>query len=113
MIDFGWLQHDANTPAKTKVGTPVYMAPEIIMADQRYDAKVSCPFCCLLTSVLCSAGAVHISFESVNAGKLEPHVMHSKVLGFFVTKKQVLHGLYSTVCTAVIVHVMAEKEDTA
>ncbi len=34
------MQHDINSPAKTGVGTPVYMAPEIIMGGKRYDAKV-------------------------------------------------------------------------
>ena len=64
MFHYGWLQHDANTPAKTKVGTPVYMAPEIIMAGQRYDAKVSyASYSCLLTSMLCLAGAVHTTLK--------------------------------------------------
>ena len=35
------MQHDVNSPAKTVVGTPVYMAPEIILAAKHYDAKVS------------------------------------------------------------------------
>lgn len=34
------LQHDFNSPAKTGVGTPVYMAPEIILGGKHYDAKV-------------------------------------------------------------------------
>jgi serine/threonine protein kinase len=29
-----------NSSAKTGVGTPIYMAPEIIMGGNRYDAKV-------------------------------------------------------------------------
>lgn len=36
------LQHEMNSPAKTGVGTPVYMAPEVILGDNKYDAKVSC-----------------------------------------------------------------------
>ena len=35
------LQHEMNSPAKTGVGTPVYMAPEVILGDNKYDAKVS------------------------------------------------------------------------
>ena len=35
------LQHEANSgTAKTSVGTPIYMAPEIIYGSNRYDAKV-------------------------------------------------------------------------
>ena len=34
------LQHELASPAKTYVGTPVYMAPEIILGPKRYDAKV-------------------------------------------------------------------------
>ena len=64
MIDFGWLQHDANTPAKTKVGTPIYMAPEIIMAGQRYDAKVS--YTSVATSMCGLAGAVHTTLTSIH-----------------------------------------------
>ena len=99
MFDSDWLQHDANTPAKTKVGTPIYMAPEIIMAGQHYDAKVRYPsYSCLLTSMLCLAGPVHTTFKSDNAVKLEPHGMYSRLIGVLVIKtpKQVLHGLCST-----------------
>ncbi len=35
------LQHEANSgTAKTSVGTPIYMAPEVIYGSNRYDAKV-------------------------------------------------------------------------
>ena len=34
------VEHDINSPAKTGVGTPVYMAPEIILGGKFYDAKV-------------------------------------------------------------------------
>ncbi len=34
------LQHEQNSSAKTGVGTPIYMAPEIIYGGNRYDAKV-------------------------------------------------------------------------
>ena len=33
-------QHEQNSSAKTGVGTPIYMAPEIIYGGNRYDAKV-------------------------------------------------------------------------
>ena len=46
------VQHDVSSPAKTTVGTPVYMAPEIIMGRQRYDAKVSTP---CLSRAICQA----------------------------------------------------------
>ncbi|KAL0048946.1 hypothetical protein WJX82_002950 [Trebouxia sp. C0006] len=39
ICDFGYSKHDINSPAKTVVGTPVYMAPEIILAAKHYDAK--------------------------------------------------------------------------
>ncbi|DBA86304.1 TPA: hypothetical protein ACH3X2_005543 [Trebouxia sp. C0005] len=39
ICDFGYSKHDASSPAKTVVGTPVYMAPEIILAAKHYDAK--------------------------------------------------------------------------
>ena len=35
-------QHEQNSSAKTGVGTPIYMAPEIIYGGNRYDAKVCC-----------------------------------------------------------------------
>lgn len=34
------VQHEQNSSAKTGVGTPIYMAPEIIYGGNRYDAKV-------------------------------------------------------------------------
>ena len=39
-------QHEQNSSAKTGVGTPIYMAPEIIYGGNRYDAKV--PVCLIL-----------------------------------------------------------------
>ena len=36
-----WTQSDSlNSSAKTGVGTPVYMAPEVILGENKYDAKV-------------------------------------------------------------------------
>ena len=35
------VQHEQNSSAKTGVGTPIYMAPEIIYGGNRYDAKAS------------------------------------------------------------------------
>ncbi len=40
ICDFGYSKHEMNSSAKTGVGTPVYMAPEVIMGDNKYDAKV-------------------------------------------------------------------------
>ena len=40
IADFGYSKHEMNSSAKTGVGTPVYMAPEIILGDNKYDAKV-------------------------------------------------------------------------
>ena len=42
--DLSWVlcgvQHEMNSSAKTGVGTPVYMAPEVILGENKYDAKV-------------------------------------------------------------------------
>lgn len=35
------VQHELNSSAKTGVGTPIYMAPEIIYGGNKYDAKAS------------------------------------------------------------------------
>jgi serine/threonine protein kinase len=40
ICDFGYSKHEMNSSAKTSVGTPVYMAPEIIYGSNRYNAKV-------------------------------------------------------------------------
>ena len=40
ICDFGYSKHEMNSSAKTGVGTPVYMAPEVILGDNKYDAKV-------------------------------------------------------------------------
>lgn len=39
ICDFGYSKHEMNSSAKTGVGTPIYMAPEIIYGSNRYDAK--------------------------------------------------------------------------
>ncbi|KAK9834462.1 hypothetical protein WJX74_002218 [Apatococcus lobatus] len=40
ICDFGYAKADTNSSANTAVGTPVYMAPEVIMAGKsKYDAK--------------------------------------------------------------------------
>ena len=41
ICDFGYSKHELNSPATSGVGTPIYMAPEIIYGISRYDAKVS------------------------------------------------------------------------
>jgi serine/threonine protein kinase len=33
------LQHEYNSSARTGVGTPIYMSPEIILGGNRYDPK--------------------------------------------------------------------------
>ena len=40
ICDFGYSKHEMNSSAKTSVGTPIYMAPEIIYGSNRYNAKV-------------------------------------------------------------------------
>ena len=37
--DFGYSKHEYNSPARTGVGTLVYMSPEIILGGNRYDPK--------------------------------------------------------------------------
>ena len=44
ICDFGYSKHEQNSSAKTGVGTPVYMAPEVILGDSKYDAKVGAPY---------------------------------------------------------------------
>ncbi|KAK9803878.1 hypothetical protein WJX72_001318 [[Myrmecia] bisecta] len=39
ICDFGYSKHEMNSSAKTGVGTPVYMAPEVILGSNKYDAK--------------------------------------------------------------------------
>mmetsp|Transcript_11502 Transcript_11502/g.34552 ORF Transcript_11502/g.34552 Transcript_11502/m.34552 type:complete len:348 (+) Transcript_11502:371-1414(+) len=39
ICDFGYSKHEQNSSAKTGVGTPIYMAPEIVYGGNRYDAK--------------------------------------------------------------------------
>ena len=39
ICDFGYSKHEYNSSARTHVGTPIYMSPEIIMGGNRYDAK--------------------------------------------------------------------------
>ena len=34
------VQHEMNSSAKSGVGTAVYMAPEVILGESKYDAKV-------------------------------------------------------------------------
>ncbi|KAK9915501.1 hypothetical protein WJX75_000010 [Coccomyxa subellipsoidea] len=41
ICDFGYSKHEMNSSAKTGVGTPIYMAPEIIYGSNRYDAKMA------------------------------------------------------------------------
>ena len=41
ICDFGYSKHEMNSSAKTGVGTPIYMAPEIIYGSNTYDAKVA------------------------------------------------------------------------
>ena len=47
------LQHELGSPAKTCVGTLVYMAPEIIMGGKHYDAKVLRPVASVAITCLC------------------------------------------------------------
>lgn len=38
--DFGYSKHDYNSSARTRCGTEVYMAPEVVCCTGKYDAKV-------------------------------------------------------------------------
>ena len=53
ICDFGYSKHEMNSSAKTGVGTPVYMAPEVILGDNKYDAKVGAPKRCIQSSLAC------------------------------------------------------------
>ena len=46
ICDFGYSKHEMNSSAKTGVGTPVYMAPEVILGEAKYDAKVGRSLLC-------------------------------------------------------------------
>lgn len=39
ICDFGYSKHEMSSSAKSGVGTPVYMAPEVILGDNHYNAK--------------------------------------------------------------------------
>lgn len=41
ICDFGYSKHEMNSSAKTGVGTAVYMAPEVILGESKYDAKLA------------------------------------------------------------------------
>jgi hypothetical protein len=41
--DFGYSKHDFNSSARTRCGTEVYMAPEVVCCTGKYDAKVRRP----------------------------------------------------------------------
>ena len=43
ICDFGYSKHEMNSSAKSGVGTPIFMAPEIIFSGKTYDAKVGLP----------------------------------------------------------------------
>ena len=40
ICDFGYSKHEMNSSAKSGVGTPIFMAPEIVFSGKRYNAKV-------------------------------------------------------------------------
>ena len=55
IADFGYSKHEMNSSAKTGVGTPVYMAPEVILGDNKYDAKVPVAGCLECPALPCPA----------------------------------------------------------
>lgn len=82
IADFGYSKHEMNSSAKTGVGTPVYMAPEVILGDNKYDAKVGvhglslpivrvsvrvCSLCCLC---LCGLKISHWVFGLVDVNHI-------------------------------------------
>ena len=54
ICDFGYSKHDSDSSAKTGVGTPIYMAPEIIYGSNTYNPKV---WGCLLLPVMMAVRA--------------------------------------------------------
>lgn len=40
ICDFSYSKHDADSSAKTMVGTAAYLAPEVVRWQDAYDAKV-------------------------------------------------------------------------
>ena len=65
------MQHDVSSPAKTTVGTPVYMAPEIILGGKRYDAKVSTPCLSHAMCQACASGAVTCCISASHLGVMQ------------------------------------------
>lgn len=59
ICDFGYSKHEMNSSAKTGVGTPIYMAPEIIHGGNRYDAKVRARNACLRHSLARPGARTH------------------------------------------------------
>eukprot|EP00884_Botryococcus_braunii_P014305 jgi/Botrbrau1/22876/Bobra.0065s0034.1 len=49
ICDFGYSKSELSSPARTSVGTPIYVAPEILLAHDRYNPKIadiwSCGVC--------------------------------------------------------------------
>lgn len=46
ICDFGYSKHEFNSSAKTNVGTPMYMSPEVILGGNRYDARMADVWSC-------------------------------------------------------------------
>ena len=76
-----------NSSAKSGVGTPIYMAPEIVYGGTRYDAKV-CPYHHLL---ICSLDVKFAHLDGIQ-GYLQQHVLHAKVKCGHTSQR--LEGLY-------------------
>lgn len=55
ICDFGFSKHENNSTAKTSVGTALYMAPEVLIGCNKYDAKMADIWSCgiVLYAMLC------------------------------------------------------------
>jgi serine/threonine protein kinase len=63
ICDFGYSKHEMNSSAKSGVGTPIFMAPEIVFSGKTYDAKVSL---CIATLLPRSCGCESACLEQVS-----------------------------------------------
>lgn len=90
------LQHEQNSSAKTGVGTPIYMAPEIIYGGNRYDAKASpevCHACHRAISKLPAAVCCVVSMKLRHFNPDFPIVLATESGHLVVWRHSVRHAL--------------------